>query len=187
MARPVGRRGETRERILETALELFAENGVHGTSLQQIADRLGVAKATVYHQFSTKEALIRAVVQPVADALGELLARAEACTDRGEQVEVVLSGMVDMVIGRRRLSSVMHGDPMVDALVGSVTEVGLRSGRLKELLLGPDPDPGRRAALSMFNGGLMLSGTDPAVAGLPDDVLRRELLAASRRLFSGER
>ncbi len=65
MAKPVGRRGETRERILATAVDLFAENGVHGTSLQQIADRLGVAKATVYHQFATKEALILAVVAPV--------------------------------------------------------------------------------------------------------------------------
>jgi AcrR family transcriptional regulator len=37
-------------RIIAAALELFARNGVGGTSLQMIADAIGVTKAAVYHQ-----------------------------------------------------------------------------------------------------------------------------------------
>ena len=38
---------DTRTRLLETALELFTTHGVEGTSLQMIADALGVTKAAV--------------------------------------------------------------------------------------------------------------------------------------------
>jgi AcrR family transcriptional regulator len=184
MARPVGRRGETRERILVTALALFAENGVHGTSLQQIADRLGVAKATVYHQFATKEALIQAVVQPAVDTLAALLAEAEPVLDRDEQVEMLLRGLVDLVINGRELSAVTHGDPGVAGVLGSNPVLRVHGERVLGLLLGPDPSPSRRVAVSMFNAGLMLSGTDPVVAGLPDAELRQELLAGARRLLA---
>ena len=38
-------------RIIEAALVLFAEHGISGTSLQMIADAIGVTKAAVYHQY----------------------------------------------------------------------------------------------------------------------------------------
>jgi AcrR family transcriptional regulator len=52
------------QRVLEAALDLFAEHGVSGTSLQMIADRMGVTKAAVYHQFRTKEEIVFAVIDP---------------------------------------------------------------------------------------------------------------------------
>ena len=48
-------RSAAQTRILVAALDLFAEHGVSGTSLQMIADALGVTKAAVYHQFKTKD------------------------------------------------------------------------------------------------------------------------------------
>jgi AcrR family transcriptional regulator len=42
-------------RVLDAALDLISEHGVSGTSLQMIADAVGVTKAAVYHQFKTKE------------------------------------------------------------------------------------------------------------------------------------
>lgn len=60
----------------------------------------------------------------------------------------------------------------------------MRGERVLGLLLGPDPAPSRRVAVSMFNAGLMLSGTDQMVAGLTDGELRQELLAAARRLLA---
>jgi AcrR family transcriptional regulator len=49
-------------RIVTAALVLFSEHGVSGTSLQMIADAIGVTKAAVYHQFRTKEAIVVAAV-----------------------------------------------------------------------------------------------------------------------------
>src|SRR5262245_61648465 len=50
-------------RIIDAALELFTRHGVGGTSLQMIADALGVTKAAVYHQFKTKEEIVVAAAQ----------------------------------------------------------------------------------------------------------------------------
>ena len=58
-------------RIIDAALDLFAEHGVSGTSLQMIADAIGVTKAAVYHQFNTKDEIVLAVAEVV-------LARLEA-------------------------------------------------------------------------------------------------------------
>ena len=54
----------TRERLLEIALELFAERGFDGVSIAVIADRLGLSKQALLHHFDSKEKLY-----------GELLAR----------------------------------------------------------------------------------------------------------------
>ena len=50
-------------RIITAALDLFAEHGVNGTSLQMIADAIGVTKAAVYHQFKTKDEIVLAAVE----------------------------------------------------------------------------------------------------------------------------
>jgi AcrR family transcriptional regulator len=59
----VGRLGSiprpaAQSRILVAALDLFVDQGVSGTSLQMIADSLGVTKAAVYQQFRTKNETI---------------------------------------------------------------------------------------------------------------------------------
>jgi AcrR family transcriptional regulator len=51
-------RGETREQILDVALELFNEQGYDKTSLREIADRLGVTKAALYYHFERKEDIL---------------------------------------------------------------------------------------------------------------------------------
>ncbi|NUR16364.1 MAG: helix-turn-helix transcriptional regulator, partial [Dermatophilaceae bacterium] len=60
MARPQSPRGQGRRRVIDAAVELFAEHGVSGTSLQMIADHLGVTKAAVYYQFHAKEDIVLA-------------------------------------------------------------------------------------------------------------------------------
>ncbi|WP_037456859.1 TetR/AcrR family transcriptional regulator [Sphingobium chlorophenolicum] len=56
------RRLERRESIIQTAQEQFLENGFSGTSMSQIAERLGGSKATLWTYFSSKEDLFRHVV-----------------------------------------------------------------------------------------------------------------------------
>jgi AcrR family transcriptional regulator len=56
-------RSAPQTRILKVALDLFGEHGVSGTSLQMIADAVGVTKAAVYRQFKTKDEIIIAVTE----------------------------------------------------------------------------------------------------------------------------
>ena len=46
---------DTRERILDTALDMFIERGYDKTSLREIAERVGVTKPALYYHFSSKE------------------------------------------------------------------------------------------------------------------------------------
>jgi len=60
-----------REEILAAATSVFAERGLRGTEVQEIADRLGIGKGTVYRYFATKDELFLATVTRVMERLDE--------------------------------------------------------------------------------------------------------------------
>lgn len=53
--------GDTRDRILDIALELFTVKGYEKTSLREIAERLGFSKAAIYYHFKSKEDILFAL------------------------------------------------------------------------------------------------------------------------------
>ena len=53
----------TKERILETALELFAQNGYLGTSMNDIARQLGFTKAALYKHYTSKQEFLDKIVE----------------------------------------------------------------------------------------------------------------------------
>ena len=65
----------TKERILETALELFAQNGYLGTSMNDIAGKLGLTKAALYKHYTSKQEILDRII----DRMNEMdYERAEA-------------------------------------------------------------------------------------------------------------
>ncbi|MDO0926425.1 TetR/AcrR family transcriptional regulator [Streptomyces sp. TG1A-8] len=67
------RRGNTRQRIQDVALELFAEQGYEKTSLREIAERLDVTKAALYYHFKTKEEIIVSLFEDLTKPIGDLI------------------------------------------------------------------------------------------------------------------
>jgi len=63
----------TRERILETATDLFAEKGYTGTYVREIVEKAGVSKPALYYYFKSKEGLFYAVLEWATDAQREIL------------------------------------------------------------------------------------------------------------------
>ena len=59
--------GDTKERILETALELFAQSGYLGTSMSDIAKQLGITKAALYKHYASKQEILDRIVQRMND------------------------------------------------------------------------------------------------------------------------
>ena len=53
--------GSTRERILDVALDLFIEKGFDGTSLREIAEKLGFTKAALYYHYASKDDILMAL------------------------------------------------------------------------------------------------------------------------------
>lgn len=183
MARPVGRRGEARARVLDSALELFCEHGVGGTSLQMIADRLGVTKAAVYHQFRAKDDIVLAVLQPVMAEISALLTTLEREPDSPERRHRLVEGLVDIVLGHRQVMSALAGDPGVGECLHGHPDLASVVNRLRAVLLGTSPGVPRLIAGAMVGGGLMSIGRDPRLADEPAEDLREELVRASRRLL----
>ncbi len=58
---PAAASSDTRQRILDVALDLFIEQGFDGTSLRQIAEQLGVTKAALYYHFESKDDILMAL------------------------------------------------------------------------------------------------------------------------------
>jgi AcrR family transcriptional regulator len=65
---------DTRSRLRELALQLFAEQGYEKTSLREIAERLGVTKAALYYYFKSKEDIVASLVEDYMAELDELIA-----------------------------------------------------------------------------------------------------------------
>jgi len=82
MPRPPGSHGvETRGRILQTALELFTQQGYDKTSLRDIAGRLGITKAALYYYFERKEDILLELHLQLHNAGSELLDELESAED----------------------------------------------------------------------------------------------------------
>lgn len=56
-------REEKRKLILDTALELFAENGYHGTSISHITKKAGISKGLLYNYFESKEDVLKSIIR----------------------------------------------------------------------------------------------------------------------------
>jgi AcrR family transcriptional regulator len=66
-------RSATREKLFGAAIELIAESGLAATTVDQIAERAGVAKGTVYYNFGSKAALFAALLEYGVDRLAAAL------------------------------------------------------------------------------------------------------------------
>ena len=88
-----------RDAILREATRLFAKNGFEGTSLQAIADAVGMRKPSLLYHFQSKEALRDQVIQQIIDhwktELPQLLSKA---TDERDRFSNTISGLVGFFV-----------------------------------------------------------------------------------------
>ncbi len=99
-----GSRGaSTKERILDAALDLFTEKGFDGTSLREIAERLGVTKAALYYHFASKDDILMALHMRLHDFGKEALS---LMTEEPVTLEVwgtLLDGIVGQMLAQRKI------------------------------------------------------------------------------------
>jgi AcrR family transcriptional regulator len=173
-------------RTAVVALDLFAEHGVSGTSLQMIADALGVTKAAVYHQFQTKEAIVVAAVDLELATLEPALEAAEANRGDPSAVAALLGQVIDQAIGRRRLVSPLLHDPVIVRLLGEHEPYRHLMGRLFSALLGSTADVRDRVRVAMLASAIGGVVTHPLVAGIDHEELRTQILELSLRFLADD-
>jgi AcrR family transcriptional regulator len=181
-ARPVAP-SAAQARIITAALDLFARHGVGGTSLQMIADEIGVTKAAVYHQYKTKDEIVLAAAEAELARLAAVIDTAEALPSRTRARGALIAGIVDLAVDRRRTTSTILSDPVI---VGFFTDhAAFRDVmlRLRRLLIGDDGGPEARVRTAMLIAAISGAVMHPFVVDLDDDMLRAELLRLARRFL----
>lgn len=170
------------DRIRACALELFSRNGVAATSLQMIADALGVTKAAVYYHFRTKDEIVRAVLAPAFDTWAALLESVDALP-AADRAAALVDGLAAQAVTHRRLYAVVLQDVTAAELrVQSPGDLDIFR-RLRETLAGPTPDDTSRARAAIFLSGLMAPAVDPDISALPDATIERAVASAGRRVL----
>jgi AcrR family transcriptional regulator len=170
-------------RIVSAAADLFAEHGVGGTSLQMIADAIGVTKAAVYHQFKTKDEIVIAAAEAELARLEEAISAAEAEPDPGQARDALLTRIVDLAIERRRMESTLTGDPVLVRFFARHEPFRLAMTSLYRLLMGSDAGREALVPAAMLIAAIGGAVMHPLVAGLDDDELRTHLLRLARRFL----
>jgi AcrR family transcriptional regulator len=170
-------------RVIEAALALFAEHGIGGTSLQMIADAIGVTKAAVYHQYNTKDEIVLAVAEVVLAGLEAALASAEAERSISRAREVLIAGMIDLAVDRRHMASVLQRDPVMLRFLEEHEPFRRVMERVNRLLMGGASDPRARVLAAALAAAIAGAVIHPLVLELDDESLRAQLQKQVRKLL----
>jgi AcrR family transcriptional regulator len=176
---------DTRTRILETALELFSEQGFDGTRLQQIADRLGFTKAALYYHFRSKDDILLALVTPALTGMNELLDAHDGLPDSPTQRRRSIEEYLDYLLRHRRLIAYMTQDLALLARPEMAAASADHLKRAGAMLGGDGLDFNEQIRVAMA-----LRGIGGVIAQYPDadtSELRAALLDATRALLRGGR
>jgi AcrR family transcriptional regulator len=182
LVRPSGYR-EAQTRIIDAALELFGRHGVAGTSLQMIADAVGVTKAAVYHQFNSKDQIVLAAAEAELARLDAVVVAAEAESSPKGAREALLAGIVDLAIAGRHSVGSIIGDPVIVGFFSDHRPFRDVMHRVRRLLFGDDVGPVARVRTAMLIATISGAVLHPLVADVDDGVLRAELLQMARRFI----
>jgi AcrR family transcriptional regulator len=183
----------TREQLVAVARQRFTEQGYAATSIEDIVQRAGVAKGALYHHFSGKDALFRAVYEAVlADVVSAVMAAASAEQEPWASVRAGLSAFLDACLDPafRRIVilesvSVLHPE-IREAEIGQVELPMLRTVltplAASAALPGVAVDPLAHVALGgLYGAALFIARSpDPGAARREVDVVLDTLIGGLR-------
>ena len=169
----------TRQQILETAQRLFTEHGYDATSLQMIADEMGLTKAAVYYHFRAKSDILRAAMQPGIRRLEALLDDAAALRGRRARIEYLVNGFVDFLIRNRHYAVMASTDPAAKRDKLDAEAMVMRQ-RALTLLFGDNPTGAERLS---FNAVFFIPECLPYLTDLTDEELREALHTTMLRML----
>ena len=162
---------QTRQQILDTAQRLFAELGYDATSLQMIADEMGLTKAAVYYHFRAKSDILHAAMQPGIQRLEVLLDEAAGIRGRRARTEHLVNGFTDFLVQNRQYVAIPFTDPAAKRNRLDDEVVTLRQ-RALTVMFGDNPAGAERLAFGLL---YFIPECLPDLADLTDEELREAL------------
>jgi len=150
-------RSDTRARIQQVAVELFTEHGYEGTSLREIAERLGVTKAALYYHFRSKEDIIESLVQDLHQQMDELIGWASAQPRTAETRREILGRYMTAVAERDQVFRMLHQNQAVlNAPATALHKLKRAPLQLAEVMTGPDAPLRDRVRAMMALGAISI-------------------------------
>jgi AcrR family transcriptional regulator len=174
----------TKQRIVEAALRLFGDHGISGTSLQMIADAIGVTKAAVYHQFRTKDEIIVAAMEEPVRRLRAAVEAAGAEKSSERALEVLITQVVDLAIESREIVRNLQGDPIMARFLSTYEPFQTVMGNMYRLLAGNRPNTRTIVRAAMVSAALASTAVHPLVADLDDRSLREHMVGLAMEAMS---
>ena len=162
------RRGDTRRRIQDVALELFAEQGYEKTSLREIAEHLDVTKAALYYHFKTKEEILVSIFEDLTQPIEDLIDWGRQQPHTLETKQEIIRRYADTLAQAAPLFRFMHENQATvrELRIGESFKERIRS--LRDIIVDPDADlvDQVRCASAIFtlHAGMFLlqdMGSDP--------------------------
>jgi AcrR family transcriptional regulator len=149
-------RSDTRQRIQNAARELFSRQGVQRTSLQDIADELGITKPALYYHFSSREDLVRSILVPLIEEGERFVAeREDRVGDKGAaDVPELVYGYFDFHYRHRADLMLVLAELTMLADLGLIDTVLAWRERLGKLVFGPEPTLAQATRAVLAFGGL---------------------------------
>lgn len=155
---------ETYDKILQTARRLFVLQGYTATSMRQVAAEAGIGKATIYHHFSDKQAIVMALLQKNIGRMNETLQLVRAQDDPRQRIQVAATDSVRfllesadiMQIVRREVSG--GRDQMQAGFMSFFQEYmallvdAIRRGEEQGIFRPVDPTDAARVLMTMIQG-----------------------------------
>jgi AcrR family transcriptional regulator len=170
---------DTKARIRAVAVELFTAQGFEQTSLREIADRVGMTKASLYYHYPSKQALLLSLVEPLVDDWRRTVEVAEVMPHNPGNLRLVLGQFLDIMLRHRNACALFmrDGAAVLAAIEPIWQEVIDLTKRLNIWLAGPDPtdvDRIRAIAATETMGAAITSGF--VIDHVAETVLRQTLL-----------
>ncbi|BCB87802.1 TetR/AcrR family transcriptional regulator [Phytohabitans suffuscus] len=169
---------DTKARIRAVAMELFTAQGYEQTSLREIADRVGMTKASLYYHYPSKQALLLALVEPLVDEWRREVDSAEREPYNPTSVRIALGRIIDTMIRHRDACAIVMRDTPALTSVKPILQEMIHVGtRLHTWLAGPRPtevDRIKAVAAAEVLGGAVSSVV--TIAEVSPILLRQTLL-----------
>lgn len=102
----------TRERILDAAETLFAERGLRGTAVRDIAQAVGLTPGSLYNHFEGKQDLYEAVIARGVLPLMQLLTELPSREQSGSDVDAQIRAIMEHLAARPHLPRLVHQEAM---------------------------------------------------------------------------
>lgn len=126
--------------ILEAAFEEFVKNGYSAARVEDVADRVGVTKGTVYVYFETKEKLFEAMIQHISAPFRKVLETSETLKGRpSERLQQFLELLYDQIVDDRKTRELLrfviaegarfpdlvdrHHEEFIAPIIGQIQEI----------------------------------------------------------------